>query len=149
MITPHRAKKKRQYTVFLPPMFDTRIKLACFACASQRFNARLLSTRYMLWKLADLTVGALFFSTKRQSNTGKNHNFRKFQEYTTGTTFEPNIILKHPAVDCYVCCIFFSLLLVYLVVWCYCHRVCCCVLFNLFCVAFVQPFFKLYYTNAK
>ena len=42
-------------------MFDTRIKPACFACASQQFNAQLLSRRYTLWKLADLIVGALFF----------------------------------------------------------------------------------------
>ena len=26
--------------------------------------------------------------------TGKNQNFRKFQEYTTGTTFEPIKIIK-------------------------------------------------------
>ena len=26
--------------------------------------------------------------------TGKNQNFRKFQEYTSGTTFEPNIYKK-------------------------------------------------------
>ena len=26
--------------------------------------------------------------------TGKNQNFRKFQEYTSGTTFEPNILKK-------------------------------------------------------
>ena len=66
---PNITKKIKRSTVCSPSMINTRIKPACFMCVSQWFNAWLISRsrRYTLWKLADLTVGTLSFSMKRQS----------------------------------------------------------------------------------